>query len=226
MRLPSAYIWGFYAQAPSSISEIDGALIHGGVLLYQTTISSPASSGVAVIVAAAGFAYFMCNSTTQGRSKDSAKHGALMSWATLPRSVRRQQSGGFSTRRLPSQSSCERISPACPPASKIATVPESIQQLEWSAETPTCEIRNKIQLAISEMQNALQDELQEDELKIHGMLGQGAFGTVYHGMYSPVACSRCAVSLFSQTVSGVPHFHFSGLAYEMDMHPLISIFVR
>lgn len=40
-----------------------------------------------------------------------------------------------------------------------------------------------IQLAISDMQSALQDELQEDELKIHGILGQGAFGTVYHGTF-------------------------------------------
>jgi hypothetical protein len=53
--------------------------------------------------------------------------------------------------------------------------------MQLGAGTPTCEMRIKIQQAISEMQSALQDEFQEDELKIHGVLGQGAFGTVYHG---------------------------------------------
>jgi hypothetical protein len=42
-------------------------------------------------------------------------------------------------------------------------------------------MRSKIQNAVSEMQAQLQEELQEEELKIYHVLGQGAFGTVYHG---------------------------------------------
>ena len=42
-------------------------------------------------------------------------------------------------------------------------------------------MRHKIQTAVADMQAELQQELQEDDLKIHHVLGQGAFGTVYHG---------------------------------------------
>lgn len=51
------------------------------------------------------------------------------------------------------------------------------QQLEFLMSS----MRSKIQNAVSEMQAQLQEELQEEDLKIHHVLGQGAFGTVYHG---------------------------------------------
>lgn len=53
-----------------------------------------------------------------------------------------------------------------------------------SVDAPTHQMRFRIQHAIDEMQQELKDELQEDQLKIHGVLGQGAFGTVYHGAAS------------------------------------------
>eukprot|EP00892_Ulva_mutabilis_P005445 jgi/Ulvmu1/3272/UM151_0020.1 len=56
-----------------------------------------------------------------------------------------------------------------------------------SADAPTHQMRFKIQNAIDEMQQELKDELQEDQLKIHGVLGQGAFGTVYHGEWRKLA---------------------------------------
>lgn len=51
------------------------------------------------------------------------------------------------------------------------------QQLDFLMSS----MRSKIQNAVSEMQAQLQEELQEEELKIYHVLGQGAFGTVYHG---------------------------------------------
>lgn len=50
-------------------------------------------------------------------------------------------------------------------------------------------MRSKIQSAVADMQAELQEELQEDDLKIHHVLGQGAFGTVYAGEWQgiPVA---------------------------------------
>jgi hypothetical protein len=156
-----------------------------------------------MVIAAAAFAYCMCRSSIQDRNKTSAKHCESMSWALFSRSARRQQNGGHSPQRVPSQGAHE-TTPESPSASTIVRVAESARHAEWSAETPTGEMRNKIQLAISEMQNALQDELQEDELKIHGVLGQGAFGTVYHGM------SICLLALawFIHEVSGCIHSIF------------------
>lgn len=52
------------------------------------------------------------------------------------------------------------------------------QQLEFLMSS----MRSKIQNAVSEMQAQLQEELQEEDLMIHHVLGQGAFGTVYHGV--------------------------------------------
>jgi serine/threonine protein kinase len=60
------------------------------------------------------------------------------------------------------------------------------QQLDFLMSS----MRSKIQNAVSEMQAQLQEELQEEELKIYHVLGQGAFGTVYHG--APFhACMPC-----------------------------------
>lgn len=48
-------------------------------------------------------------------------------------------------------------------------------------DTMMSSMKIKIQTAVANMQAELQEELQEDDLKIHHVLGQGAFGTVYHG---------------------------------------------
>eukprot|EP00892_Ulva_mutabilis_P012771 jgi/Ulvmu1/9867/UM057_0021.1 len=42
-------------------------------------------------------------------------------------------------------------------------------------------VRGKVAAAVQEMQGALQAELHEDQLKLHGVIGRGGFGTVYHG---------------------------------------------
>eukprot|EP00892_Ulva_mutabilis_P012770 jgi/Ulvmu1/9866/UM057_0020.1 len=42
-------------------------------------------------------------------------------------------------------------------------------------------MRGKVTAAVQEMQGALQAELHEDQLKLHGVIGRGGFGTVYHG---------------------------------------------
>jgi hypothetical protein len=135
-------------------------------------------------MAAAGFGCYMMKNRIKWKLKESARSGDAPSLAAIPRSVTRQHQGEPVTQRLPSQSTRVHRSPGSPSVCTIIRVPSDAHQAEWSAATPTCEMRNKIQLAISEMQNALQDELQEDELKIHGVLGQGAFGTVYHGMFT------------------------------------------
>eukprot|EP00892_Ulva_mutabilis_P012772 jgi/Ulvmu1/9868/UM057_0022.1 len=44
-------------------------------------------------------------------------------------------------------------------------------------------VRGKVAAAVQEMQGALQAELQEDQLKLHGVIGRGGFGTVYHGQW-------------------------------------------
>lgn len=156
----------------------------------ENVITCFSLSGVVVIIAA-GIAYCVCKkrrteqntSSFTGRqiAQHSLKNGDSMLWDNLPLPLRRQHRGSV-TQQVSSQTDCD--SGRAPPsreASRIARGSDNIQQLQY-AETPTCEMRNKIQLAISDMQSALQDELQEDELKIHGVLGQGAFGTVYHGM--------------------------------------------
>ena len=48
-------------------------------------------------------------------------------------------------------------------------------------------VRERVAAAVQEMQGALQAELQEDQLKLHGMVGRGGFGTVYHGALSSPA---------------------------------------
>ena len=133
-----------------------------------------------MIVAAAWVLYCTFNHREQkppgsfslqgGRAEVSQKHGNLSPLANLPRSVCGHQMGFSTTRNLPSRNTRAGSAASSPLASKIA---ESPQGVLWNSETPTCEIRNKIQLAISDMQSALQDELQEDEMKIHGVLGQG-----------------------------------------------------
>lgn len=73
------------------------------------------------------------------------------------------------------------------------------QQLEFLMSS----MRSKIQNAVSEMQAQLQEELQEEDLMIHHVLGQGAFGTVYHGSLprSPGAASLVCASLSCPTIS-------------------------
>eukprot|EP00892_Ulva_mutabilis_P012784 jgi/Ulvmu1/9879/UM057_0034.1 len=42
-------------------------------------------------------------------------------------------------------------------------------------------VRGRVAAAVQEMQGTLQAELQEDQLQLHGVIGRGGFGTVYHG---------------------------------------------
>lgn len=44
------------------------------------------------------------------------------------------------------------------------------------------DVHGKVAAAVKEMQGALQAELHEDHLQLFGLLGQGGFGTVYHGV--------------------------------------------
>lgn len=140
-------------------------------------------------MAAIAFACFLCRNWTRGSSKGSgaARHRLALRMTSSP------------SRRVWMQSAAEKSLAehnACGPTvqgsqtSRPASICETVQPSEWSVETPTCEMRNKIQLAVSKMQSALQDELQEDELVIHGVLGQGAFGTVYHGVVSICSSSN------------------------------------
>jgi hypothetical protein len=54
-----------------------------------------------------------------------------------------------------------------------------------SGEQLTDNLRNMIHSAVVQMQDDLKDELNEEDIIIHGVLGQGAFGTVYHGTRLP-----------------------------------------
>eukprot|EP00892_Ulva_mutabilis_P008546 jgi/Ulvmu1/6063/UM027_0041.1 len=42
-------------------------------------------------------------------------------------------------------------------------------------------VRGQVAAAVQELQGALQEELQEDRLKLFGVVGRGGYGTVYHG---------------------------------------------
>ena len=55
-------------------------------------------------------------------------------------------------------------------------------------------VRGRVAAAVQEMQGALQAELQEDELKLYGVIGRGGFGTVYHGAPSPDLCGPAMCS--------------------------------
>jgi hypothetical protein len=46
-------------------------------------------------------------------------------------------------------------------------------------------VHSKLAAAVKEMQGALQAELHEDQLQLFQKLGQGGFGTVYHGAFQP-----------------------------------------
>ena len=48
-------------------------------------------------------------------------------------------------------------------------------------EQLTEDLKNMIHSAVVKMHVDLKDELHEEDITIHGVLGQGAFGTVYHG---------------------------------------------
>lgn len=98
-------------------------------------------------------------------------------------------SGAAGLQDTPSRGSSgdERVNGGATSATVSATRSAGAQ----SVDAPTHQMRFKIQNAIDEMQQELKDELQEDQLKIHGVLGQGAFGTVYHG----VPCVCCLTML-------------------------------
>eukprot|EP00892_Ulva_mutabilis_P012786 jgi/Ulvmu1/9880/UM057_0035.1 len=65
----------------------------------------------------------------------------------------------------------------------------SVEGSEDTSEGPTTMhsargtsgVRGRVAAAVQEMQGALQAELQEDQLKLHRVIGRGGFGTVYHG---------------------------------------------
>ena len=46
-------------------------------------------------------------------------------------------------------------------------------------------VHGKVAAAVKEMQGALQEELHDDHLQLYRKLGQGGFGTVYHGTPPP-----------------------------------------
>jgi hypothetical protein len=48
-------------------------------------------------------------------------------------------------------------------------------------------VKETVNSAIAELQLALQEELHEDQLRIHRVLGRGGFGVVYHGASPPAA---------------------------------------
>jgi hypothetical protein len=69
----------------------------------------------------------------------------------------------------------------------------SSKQLESSSgvsqndsEAMTDALKQMIQSAVVKMQLDVKEELSEEDIVIHGVLGQGAFGTVYRG-----ACRGC-----------------------------------
>jgi hypothetical protein len=70
------------------------------------------------------------------------------------------------------------------------------QQLDFMMSS----MRSKIQTAVADMQAELQEELQEDDLKIHHVLGQGAFGTVYHGAAAQSSSHSCTRSMHASIV--------------------------
>jgi hypothetical protein len=51
-----------------------------------------------------------------------------------------------------------------------------------SGEAMTDALKQMIQSAVVKMQIDVKEELSEEDIVIHGVLGQGAFGTVYHGV--------------------------------------------
>lgn len=44
------------------------------------------------------------------------------------------------------------------------------------------DVHSKVSAAVKQMQGALQAELHEDQLQLFRRLGEGGFGTVYHGV--------------------------------------------
>ena len=46
------------------------------------------------------------------------------------------------------------------------------------------QVHGRVSAAVKEMQAALQAELHEEQLQLFRRLGEGGFGTVYHGMHS------------------------------------------
>ena len=72
---------------------------------------------------------------------------------------------------------------------------------EVSAVSGVGAVRGRVAAAVQEMQGALQAELQEDQLKLYGVIGRGGFGTVYHGAsHAFVSCivSATASSPFAK----------------------------
>lgn len=66
------------------------------------------------------------------------------------------------------------------------------------ASTRTAQaVHNRVAAAVKELQENLQDDLHEEQLQLFRRLGQGGFGTVYHGLFhiSPRICYRdeCAL---------------------------------
>jgi hypothetical protein len=67
-----------------------------------------------------------------------------------------------------------------------------------NSEQLTEDLKNMIHAAVVKMHGDLKDELNEEDITIKGVLGQGAFGTVYHGARRAPACNldprRCSAS--------------------------------
>lgn len=89
------------------------------------------------------------------------------------------------------------------------------QQLDFLMSS----MRSKIQNAVSEMQAQLQEELQEEELKIYHVLGQGAFGTVYHGAFCPVATGLTMIMIVPSLLRWLPAFLTDGGSWNCIIAP-------
>lgn len=57
----------------------------------------------------------------------------------------------------------------------------SMLSTDASGEAIADALKHMIHSAVVKMQLDVKEELSEEDLIIHGVLGQGAFGTVYHG---------------------------------------------
>jgi hypothetical protein len=57
-------------------------------------------------------------------------------------------------------------------------------------------LRSEVANAVSQLQDALRSDLQEDQLEVFDVLGRGGFGTVYYGallvLHAPLLCPKQA----------------------------------
>lgn len=107
---------------------------------------------------------------------------------------------------------------ALPPPAELP----SILSTGDSGEQLTDNLRNMIHTAVVQMQGDLKDELNEEDITIHGVLGQGAFGTVYHGVQRACYHGLCSI-LCVQNVAmqAVARAHPSCCNSVSPLHPRV-----